>query len=99
MDLKTLAGALLLLAAAAAPARAADSMRGLGRELADAARAAGLRRVAVSRLQPSRGLDKGEGALLTERLTPALVRTGRIQAVARSLLPQSQCSHLGISNL
>ena len=44
--------------------------------------------MAVSRLQPSRGLDKGEGALLTERLTTALVRTGRIQAVERSLLPK-----------
>ncbi|MBI2385339.1 MAG: hypothetical protein HYV14_04915 [Elusimicrobia bacterium] len=87
MDLKTTAGALLLLAAAAAPARS-DAMRGLGRELADAARAAGLNRVAVSRLDSSRGSDNGEGALLTERLTTALVRSGKVQAVERSLLPK-----------
>lgn len=88
MDLKTLAGAFLLLAATAAPARAGDAMRGLGRELADAARAAGLSRVAVSRIDSSRGADNGEGALLTERLTTALVRTGKVQAVERSLLPK-----------
>lgn len=87
MDLKALAGALLLLASAARPARA-DAMRGLGRELADAARAAGLKRVAVSRLDSSRGDDGAEGALLTERLTTALVRSGKVQAVERSLLPK-----------
>lgn len=80
-----LVGALLLLAS---PALANDSMRGLGRELGDAARAAGLRRVAVSTLDSARGTDKGEGALLTERLTTALVRTGKVQAVERSLLPK-----------
>lgn len=87
MDLKKLAGAFLLLAAAAQPARA-DAMRGLGRELADAARKAGLNRVAVSRLDSSRGDDGAEGALLTERLTTALVRSGKVQAVERSLLPK-----------
>jgi hypothetical protein len=88
MDLKRLAGAFLFLAAAAAPARAGDPMRGLGRELADAARAAGLHRVAVSRLDSSRGGDNAEGTLLTERLTTALVRSGKVQAVERSLLPK-----------
>lgn len=83
-----IAGAFLLLAAAAEPARSADAMRGLGRELADAARAAGLNRVAVSRIDSSRGSDNGEGALLTERLTTALVRSGKVQAVERSLLPK-----------
>ncbi len=83
-----IAGAFLLLAAAAEPARSADAMRGLGRELADAARAAGLSRVAVSRIDSSRGSDDGEGALLTERLTTALVRSGKVQAVERSLLPK-----------
>lgn len=87
MDLKALAGALLLLASATQPARA-DAMRGLGRELADAARKAGLNRVAVSRLDSSRGDDRAEGALLTERLTTALVRSGKVQAVERSLLPK-----------
>ncbi len=87
MDLKLLAGAFLLLAAAAGPARA-DAMRGLGRELADAARSAGLKRVAVSRLDSSRGADGAEGALLTERLTTALVRSGKVQAVERTLLPK-----------
>lgn len=87
MNLKLLAGALLLLAAAAGPARA-DAMRGLGRELADAARSAGLKRVAVSRLDSARGDDRAEGAILTERLTTALVRTGKVQAVERSLLPK-----------
>jgi hypothetical protein len=88
MDIKGLVGALLLLAAAAQPARPADALKGLGRELGDAARAAGLRRVAVSKLDCSRGADSGEGALLTERLTTALVRSGRVQAVERSMLPK-----------
>lgn len=88
MNLKMIAGAFLLLAAAAEPARSSDAMRGLGRELADAARAAGLNRVAVSRIDSSRGSDNGEGALLTERLTTALVRSGKVQAVERSLLPK-----------
>lgn len=88
MDLRSIAGAFFLLAAAAGPARASDPMRTLGRELADAARAAGLNRVAVSRLDSARGADKGEGALLTERLTTALVRSGKVQAVERSLLPK-----------
>lgn len=83
-----IAGAFLLLAAAAEPARSSDAMRGLGRELADAARAAGLNRVAVSRIDSSRGSDNGEGAQLTERLTTALVRSGKVQAVERSLLPK-----------
>jgi len=88
MDIKTIAGAFLLMAAAAEPSRSSDAMRGLGRELADAARAAGLNRVAVSRIDSSRGSDNGEGALLTERLTTALVRSGKVQAVERSLLPK-----------
>lgn len=88
MDLKIIAGVFLLLAAAAEPALASDAMRGLGRELADAARAAGLKRVAVARLDSARGADTGEGALLTERLTTALVRSGKVQAVERSMLPK-----------
>lgn len=88
MDIKTIAGAFLLLASAVRPAFAADAMRGLGRELADAARAAGLKRIAVSKLDSSRGSDNGEGSLLTERLTTALVRSGKVQAVERSLLPK-----------
>lgn len=88
MKIKNLAGAFLLLAAAGEAALASDAMRGLGRELADAARAAGLKRVAVSKLDSSRGADNGEGALLTERLTTALVRSGKVQAVERTLLPK-----------
>lgn len=87
MDIKALAGSLLLLASAASSARA-DAMGGLGRELALAARGAGLKRVAVAKLDPSHGTENGEGALLTERLTTALVRSGRVQAVERSMLPK-----------
>lgn len=87
MNGKALVGALLLLVSAA-PAARADEMRSLARELAGAARAAGLRRVAVTSLEPWRGEERGEGALLTERLTTALARSGKVQTVERRLLPK-----------
>ena len=87
MNGKALVGAFLLLAQAAQFARA-DEMSGLARELARAARSAGLRRVAVASLEPWRGEERGEGTLLTERLTTALARSGKVQAVERRLLPK-----------
>lgn len=78
------AGAALLLAGSAA--RGAELSR-MARDLGDAARSAGLKRVAVGKLQPAKGGDDGPGAGLTERLVVALVRGGKVQAVERSLLP------------
>ena len=89
MKIKFPAFAVAVLAglALASPARADGSdMKRLARELGDAARAAGLRRVAVVPLESARGGADGRGAALTERLLVALVRDGRVQAVERGLL-------------
>lgn len=82
-----------MLVLAALPASAAADLRGLGRDLGQAARAAGLRRVAVARLEPLRGQDDGEGAALSERLIAALVRAGRVQAVERVHLAKLMEEH------
>jgi TolB-like protein len=85
--LPPLAKALLIAALAGLPAfAAAADLDGLARELARGARAAGLRRVAVARLEPARGRDDARADALTEDLTLALVRAGGVQAVERSQL-------------
>ncbi|NNN04412.1 MAG: hypothetical protein HKL90_00790 [Elusimicrobia bacterium] len=86
MDTRSLRRLLVLASLAPAPVFAASGMDGLARELADGARAAGLARVAVARLEPAGGRDDGRGEALTEQLTLALVRGGRVQTVERSLL-------------
>ena len=71
----------------AVPAHADGSdMKRLARELGDAARSAGLRRVAVVPLESARGGSDGRSPALTERLLVSLVRDGRLQAVERGLL-------------
>jgi TolB-like protein len=74
---------LAVLAGLPAFAAAAD-LDGIGRQLAQAARAAGLRRVAVARLEPARGRDDSRADALTEDMTLALVRAGGVQAVERA---------------
>lgn len=61
-------------------------MKRLARELGEAARAAGMRRVAVVPLESARSRSDGRSQALTERLLVALVRDGRLQAVERGLL-------------
>lgn len=78
-----LTAALVLLAAASSAA--ADLSR-LARGLGEAARAAGLKRVAVSRFEPTKGGEDRRGNQLAERVVVALVQDGRVQAVERNLL-------------
>ena len=84
--MKTLALAAILLSAQAfaRPAAASDMAR-LARELGRAARAAGLKRVAVFRFKPASGSETAGGAALSEALLVELVRDGRVSAVDRSL--------------
>lgn len=80
----TLAGiAAALLGAQAARA---DGFRPLARELASAARSQGLRRVAVLPLVPADGGRPQDGWNISEKLVTQFVRTGKVQAVERSLL-------------
>lgn len=82
-----LAGILpILLLLAAGPASATADLVRLSRDLGEGARAAGLKRLAVSRFEPMRGGEDGQGAILAERVVVALVRDGRVQAVERNLL-------------
>lgn len=67
------------------PVRAGD-LSSLARELGSVARSAGLRRVAIARIEPARGSDDGRGEALAEGLIVALVRDGRVQAVERGQL-------------
>ncbi len=88
MDGKALVAILILAAAAAAPTPARGDGEGidaLARELAIKARESGLRRLAVSRLEPVSRAD-GRADEETERLTLALVRAGRVQTVERALI-------------
>jgi len=80
--------ALLLAALAGLPAiaAAAPDLDGLARQLAAGAHAAGLHRVAVSRLEPPRGHDDSRADGLTDDLTVALVRAGGVQAVERAMI-------------
>ena len=68
------------------PASATADLARMARDLGDAARSAGIHRLAVSRFEPMRGAEDGRGALLSERLTVALVRGGRVETVERNLL-------------
>ncbi len=87
MKLKNAAPALLaVLVLTAVPSASADAFARLARRLGDAARAAGLKRVAVSRFESADGFGRGRGAELSERLVVSLVRDGRVQTVERSLL-------------
>lgn len=80
--------ALMLLTLTAAPALAGTELGSVARELAAAAHSAGLKRVAVAGFDAATGRDDGTGAALSERLTVALARTRRVQAVERRLLPR-----------
>jgi TolB-like protein len=86
MKLKAPALALLALLSSSAPARAGSDMERLARDLGEAARSAGLRRVAVAPFESARGAGDERGAALTETLIVALVSGGRVQAVERGLL-------------
>lgn len=73
----------VLLAALLSCTAEGAGIESLGRELAAGARSAGVRRVAVAELEPGGGLQDGS---FEERLTNALVRSGKVEVLERSQL-------------
>jgi TolB-like protein len=89
MDIKlpTFPKHLLLAALSGLPVfAAAADLNSMAHDLAEGARSAGLHRIAVARLEPAHGHDDGRADALTDGVTVALVRTGRVQAVERSMI-------------
>jgi hypothetical protein len=84
--MRTPAAAALLLLTAAGPA-AAGSLERAARELAAAARRAGVVRVAVVRFDAARPEDAPDGRLAADLLSQELVRAGRVEVVDRELTP------------
>jgi TolB-like protein len=97
--MRTAAAAVILTAAlgAAAPARA-DGYRAMARELAAEARRNGVTRVAVLPFEPADGGSPRDGWNISEKLVTQLVRTGKVQALERSMLRALMSEHrLGLS--
>ena len=84
---RLIVGALFLgaFAASASPA-GAGGFRSMAKELSAAAKRAGRPRIAVLPFVPSDGSHAKDGWSVSEKLVTQLVRTGKVQAVERSLL-------------
>lgn len=80
-----LAAAAGIVVLASAPA-SAGGLRGIAKELASAARSHHIERVAVLPLAPSDHSSPRHGWSLSEKLVTQLVRTGKVQAVERTML-------------
>jgi TolB-like protein len=76
----------VLMLAAAAQAAQAGGYRVMARELAAEARRAGVTRVAVMPFEPADGGSPRDGWNISEKLVTQLVRTGKVQALERSML-------------
>lgn len=89
---------ILMLALAAARPAAADGYKTMARELAGQARGAGVSRVAVLPFEPADGGSVRDGWNISEKLVTQLVRTGKVQALERSMLRALMDEHkLGLS--
>ncbi len=76
-----------LIAAAIIATRAqADGFKAMARELAADAKKAGVSRVAVMPFEPADGGNARDGWNISEKLVTQLVRTGKVQALERSML-------------
>lgn len=71
----------------------AGGFKGLARELGGAGRRAGMQRVAVVALAPADGSRQADGWGIAEKLTTYIVRSGKVQAVERSLLQHIMEEH------
>ncbi|MCX5789617.1 MAG: FlgO family outer membrane protein [Elusimicrobia bacterium] len=85
--------ALLLPFVLAASPAAAGGIESMGRELARAAKDAGLARVAVMGLEPAGRQSTFEAWNLTEQLLTGLANAGKVQVVERSLLGKVMDEH------
>ncbi len=89
---------LTMLAMTAATAAHADGYRSMAREIASQARRAGVVRVAVLPFEPADGGSPRDGWNISEKLVTQLVRTGKVQAIERSMLRHLLSEHrLGLS--
>lgn len=77
---------LTAMLAAAATAARADGYKAMARELAAEARRAGVARVAVMPFEPADGGSPRDGWNISEKIVTQLVRTGKVQALERSML-------------
>lgn len=77
---------LTAMLAAAATAARADGYKTMARELASQARRGGVARVAVLPFEPADGGSPRDGWNISEKLVTQLVRTGKVQALERSML-------------
>ena len=77
----------VLISFLAVPARAAETLERAAREISSAARAAGVRRVAVESFKTPGVIGSGAGIEAAGLLQKLLVRDGRVVAVERAALP------------
>lgn len=82
----------ILILGLAGPSRA-GGFKGLARELGSAGRRAGMQRVAVAAMTPADGSRQADGWGIAEKLTTYIVRSGKVQAVERSLLQHIMEEH------
>lgn len=71
----------------------ADGFKSMARELSASARRAGVERVAVMPFEPGDGSSAAGGWTISERFVTHLVRSGKVQAVERSMLKQLMKEH------
>ena len=88
----TTAALLLALLIVACPARG-DGFKALGKELAKAARKAGMGKVVVVSFVPADDSNAKDGWFLAEKLTTQVVRSGAVQAVERSMIEKLMDEH------
>jgi TolB-like protein len=86
-------GILVLIAALAAGTARADGYKSMAKELAASARRAGVSRVAVLPFASSDGRGGADGWNISEKLVTQLVRTGKVQALERSMLKALMDEH------
>jgi TolB-like protein len=77
---------MTVLAMTAASAARADGYRVMARELAAQAKRSGVARVAVMPFEPADGGSARDGWTISEKIVTQLVRTGKVQALERSML-------------
>lgn len=84
---------LILAAALAATSARADGFKTMARELASEAKKAGVSRVAVMPFEAADGSSSRDGWNISEKLVTQLVRTGKVQALERSMLKALMDEH------
>lgn len=84
---------LILASVLASSSARADGFKAMARELSRAAKKAGVLRVAVMPFVPVDGASARDGWNISEKLVTQLVRTGKVQALERSMLKTMMGEH------